>query len=50
MFFSYSVGIGTGGVIAELISLGGIGYLAFCTCLLAAPLFFLVCKELQKNA
>lgn len=50
MFFSYSVGIGTGGFIAELISLNGIGYLAFCSCLLAAPLFFLVCRAVQKNA
>lgn len=47
MFFSYSVGIGTGGFIAELISLAGIGILALCTCLLAAPLFAIVSMRLD---
>jgi len=48
MFFSYSIGIGTGGFIAELISLSGIGILALCTCLLAAPLFAIVTTQLEK--
>ncbi|MFT7461114.1 MAG: MFS family permease [Planctomycetota bacterium] len=49
MFLSYSVGIGTGGFIAELISLTGIGILALCTCLIAAPLFAIVSTRLKIN-
>jgi predicted MFS family arabinose efflux permease len=49
MFFSYSVGIGTGGFIAELISLSGIGILTLSTCLLAAPLFAIVTTQLEKE-
>jgi predicted MFS family arabinose efflux permease len=47
MFFSYSVGIGAGGFIADIISLAGIGLLALFTCLLAAPLFAIVSMRLE---
>jgi predicted MFS family arabinose efflux permease len=50
MFLSYSVGIGIGGFVAELISFSGIGILALCTCLLAAPLFAIVTTRLEKEA
>jgi predicted MFS family arabinose efflux permease len=50
MFFSYSVGIGTGGFIADFISLAGIGQLALFTCLLAAPLFAIVSTRLEMRA
>ena len=50
MFFSYSVGIGTGGFIAELVSLSGIGNLALVSCLLAAPLFVFVSIRLEKTS
>jgi predicted MFS family arabinose efflux permease len=50
MFLSYSVGIGTGGFIAEFISLAGIGYLGLSTCLLAAPLFAIVTTQIEKQA
>ncbi len=49
MFFSYSIGIGTGGFIVELISLSGIGILALCTCLLSAPLFGIVSRRLDRQ-
>lgn len=45
MFFSYSLGIGTGGYIAEYLSLSGIGILALCSCVISAPLFILVSKK-----
>jgi len=48
MFLSYSVGIGTGGFIADLISLSGIGILALSTCLIAAPLFAIVSKRVER--
>ncbi len=50
MFLSYSAGIGTGGFIAELISLKGIGYFAFFTCLLAVPLFVMVGRTLESKS
>ncbi len=50
MFLSYSVGIGTGGFIAELVSLSGIGYLALVSCLLAAPLFVFVSMRLEQGS
>ena len=48
MFLSYSLGIGTGGFIAEQLSLAGIGNLAFISCLLAAPLFVFVSMKLSR--
>ncbi len=50
MFFSYSVGIGTGGFIADIISLAGIGLLALFTCLIAAPLFAIVSMRLESQS
>jgi hypothetical protein len=50
MFLSYSVGIGTGGFIAELVSLKGIGFFAFFTCLLAVPLFVMVGRTVESKS
>lgn len=47
MFLSYSAGIAAGGVIAEQVGLSGIGWLAFVTCLAAAPIFAYVSRQTE---
>ncbi|OGT79155.1 MAG: hypothetical protein A3H91_09575 [Gammaproteobacteria bacterium RIFCSPLOWO2_02_FULL_61_13] len=49
MFLSYSMGISTGGLIADTWSLALIGWFALGNCLLAAPLFALVVHRLEAG-
>ncbi len=42
MFFFYSVGVGAGGLMIDLVSLSAIGWLALIGCLAAAPLYAIV--------
>ena len=45
----FPIGIGSGGFIADSVSLAGIGWLALVTCLMAAPLFVIVSLRLRAR-
>jgi predicted MFS family arabinose efflux permease len=50
MWLSYSIGIGGGGLIADTISLGAIGWLAFFGCIVSGVLFLLNARHVEGKS